>query len=58
MKKDYQGYLIDLDGTIYLGANSSRKTFCRAVTGKRFAFLFVTNHATKSPETVAATFSK
>ena len=55
MKKDYQGYLIDLDGTIYLGKEPipAGKRFVEQLQEKDLPFLFVTNNTTKSPETVA-----
>ena len=55
MKKDYQGYLIDLDGTIYLGKEPipAGKRFVEQLQEKDLPFLFVTNNTTKSPETAA-----
>ena len=55
MKKNYQGYLIDLDGTIYLGKEPipAGKRFVEQLQEKDLPFLFVTNNTTKSPETVA-----
>lgn len=55
MKKEYQGYLIDLDGTIYLGNEviPSGKRFIERLQTAAIPFLFVTNNTTKTPETVA-----
>ncbi|CAI3298382.1 TIGR01457 family HAD-type hydrolase [Enterococcus cecorum] len=51
----YKGYLIDLDGTIYLGKEPipAGKRFVEHLQEKAIPFLFVTNNTTKSPETVA-----
>ncbi len=51
----YKGYLIDLDGTIYLGKEPipAGKRFVEALQKKGIAFPFVTNNTTRSPETVA-----
>lgn len=51
----YKGYLIDLDGTIYLGKEPipAGKRFVEALQQKELPFLFVTNNTTRSPETVA-----
>lgn len=51
----YKGYLIDLDGTIYLGKKGipAGKRFVEALQQRDLPFLFVTNNTTKSPETVA-----
>ncbi|MGM0123471.1 TIGR01457 family HAD hydrolase [Enterococcus sp. AZ194] len=53
--KDYQGYLIDLDGTIYLGKEPipAGKRFVERLQKEKLPFLFVTNNTTKSPEVVA-----
>ncbi|MGX7244226.1 TIGR01457 family HAD-type hydrolase [Enterococcus quebecensis] len=55
MKKDYQGYLIDLDGTIYLGKEviPAGKRFVERLQELKLPFLFVTNNTTKTPEAVA-----
>lgn len=54
-KKDYQGYLVDLDGTIYLGKEGipAGKRFVERLQAAQKPFLFVTNNTTKSPQTVA-----
>ncbi|MEI5991931.1 TIGR01457 family HAD hydrolase [Enterococcus termitis] len=55
MKKHYQGYLIDLDGTIYLGKEviPAGKRFVEQLQERNLPFLFVTNNTTKTPEAVA-----
>jgi 4-nitrophenyl phosphatase len=51
----YKGYLIDLDGTIYLGKEPipAGKRFVEALQTKGLPFLFVTNNTTRSPQVVA-----
>lgn len=51
----YNGYLIDLDGTIYLGTEiiPAGKRFVETLQKRDIPFLFVTNNTTKTPETVA-----
>lgn len=50
----YKGYLIDLDGTIYLGNQPipAGKRFVEKLQARELPFLFVTNNTTKSPQTV------
>lgn len=50
----YNGYLIDLDGTIYLGKKPipAGKRFVEQLQNKAIPFMFVTNNTTKSPTTV------
>lgn len=50
----YKGYLIDLDGTIYLGNEpiDAGKRFVDRLKAANIPFLFVTNNTTKTPETV------
>lgn len=50
----YQGYLIDLDGTIYLGKETipAGKRFVERLQEKELPYLFVTNNTTKRPEAV------
>ncbi len=52
----YKGYLIDLDGTIYLGKAPlpAGKRFVEELQRRNLPFLFVTNNTTKSPATVAS----
>lgn len=51
----YNGYLVDLDGTIYRGKEiiPAGKRFVETLQQKEIPFLFVTNNTTKTPETVA-----
>lgn len=51
----YQGYLIDLDGTIYRGKEPipAGRRFIEALQAQKIPFRFVTNNTTKSPTTVA-----
>lgn len=50
----YKGYLIDLDGTIYLGNQpiDAGKRFVDRLKEKNIPFLFVTNNTTKTPKAV------
>ena len=52
----YKGYLIDLDGTIYLGNEPipAGKRFVEALQQRQLPFVFVTNNTTKTPEMVQA----
>jgi 4-nitrophenyl phosphatase len=54
--KDYKGYLIDLDGTMYLGKERIEyaKEFIEELNEKEIPHLFVTNNSSKRPEQVAA----
>lgn len=60
MKKHYQGYLIDLDGTIYLGKEviPAGKRFVEQLQELNIPFLFVTNNTTKTPIAVAKRLSE
>lgn len=53
--KSYQGYLIDLDGTIYRGSQKieSAVRFVNRLHEKNIPHLFVTNNSSKTPEAVA-----
>lgn len=55
-KMTYQGYLIDLDGTIYLGKEPipAGKRFVERLQAAQIPYLFVTNNTTKSPQAVQA----
>lgn len=52
----YKGYLIDLDGTIYLGDKpiEAGKRFVESLQEQQTPFMFVTNNTTKTPEAVQA----
>lgn len=52
--KAYKGYLIDLDGTIYLGEEKidAGTRFVKRLQEKNIPHLFVTNNTTKTPEQV------
>ncbi|MRG85176.1 TIGR01457 family HAD-type hydrolase [Salinibacillus xinjiangensis] len=53
--EQYKGYLIDLDGTMYLGSEQIQyaKEFIDVLNDKRIPHLFVTNNSSKRPEQVA-----
>lgn len=50
----YQGYLIDLDGTIYEGKKRipAGERFVHRLQERQIPYLFVTNNTTRRPETV------
>lgn len=50
----YKGYLIDLDGTIYLGNEpiEAGRRFIERLQEKEIPFMFVTNNTTKTPKAV------
>ncbi|WP_125767452.1 TIGR01457 family HAD-type hydrolase [Lapidilactobacillus wuchangensis] len=52
--KHYNGYLIDLDGTIYRGSERipAAKRFVERLQKKGIPFLFLTNNTTKTPAAV------
>lgn len=52
----YKGYLIDLDGTIYMGENKipAGTRFVKRLQDKKIPHLFVTNNTTKTPAQVQA----
>ncbi len=54
--KKYQGYFIDLDGTVYAGKKRipAAKRFIDNLKKKGIPFLFVTNNSTKLPEDVVS----
>ncbi|MFC6275849.1 TIGR01457 family HAD-type hydrolase [Levilactobacillus tangyuanensis] len=54
--KDYQAYLIDLDGTVYAGSKRypKAKAFIERLQAKGTPFKFVTNNTTKLPADVVA----
>lgn len=55
MSKHYDGYFIDLDGTIYQGTTQfpSGKRFIERLKQTDADYLFVTNNSTKTPDDVA-----
>ena len=55
MATQYDGYLIDLDGTIYQGTKKipSGRRFISRLAANDTKYLFVTNNSTKTPEAVA-----
>ncbi len=52
--KKYKGYLIDLDGTIYMGNNRipAGENFIHRLQDAQIPYLLVTNNTTKSPKVV------
>ncbi|NQD67026.1 TIGR01457 family HAD-type hydrolase [Bacillus haikouensis] len=54
--KQYKGYLIDLDGTMYRGKEVIKEAgqFVQRLKDKRIPYLFVTNNSSRRPEQVAA----
>ncbi|MFD1708647.1 TIGR01457 family HAD-type hydrolase [Siminovitchia sediminis] len=54
--KQYDGYLIDLDGTMYKGTECIPEAvdFVRSLKEKGIPYLFVTNNSSKTPKQVAA----
>lgn len=52
--KNYRGYLIDLDGTIYRGKQPIKyaKEFVEYLQQNNIPFMFVTNNSTKEPQAV------
>lgn len=53
--KNYQGYLIDLDGTMYKGTEriDAAGDFVKKLRDKGIPYLFVTNNSSRTPEQVA-----
>jgi 4-nitrophenyl phosphatase len=53
--KQYKGYLIDLDGTMYRGEEQIEEAslFIKTLKEKNIPYLFVTNNSTRKPEQVA-----
>lgn len=54
--KEYKGYLIDLDGTMYKGTERIIEAvhFVQNLQKKGIPYLFVTNNSSRTPEQVAA----
>lgn len=55
--KPYEGYLIDLDGTVYKGKEKidAAVSFVKRLQSEKLPYLFVTNNSTKHPAKVAET---
>lgn len=55
----YQGYLIDLDGTIYKGSERipAGERFIEALTGAQDSYMLVTNNTTRTPEMIQSMLS-
>ncbi|ENH95590.1 hydrolase [Gracilibacillus halophilus YIM-C55.5] len=53
--KEYRGFLIDLDGTVYKGTEKIDEavTFVKQLKDKGFPYLFLTNNSTKHPSDVS-----
>lgn len=58
--KDYNCYLIDLDGTIYRGPDTieSGVRFIDRLNERQIPYLFLTNNTTRTPEMVVAKLAK
>lgn len=58
--KKYQGFLIDLDGTMYRGTEVIEEAvdFVRLLNAKGLPYLFVTNNSSRTPEQVAEKLRK
>ena len=52
--KNYKGYLIDLDGTMYIGTDEidGAAQFIDYLNNHQIPHLYVTNNSTKTPEEV------
>ncbi|MBU8906566.1 TIGR01457 family HAD-type hydrolase [Desertibacillus haloalkaliphilus] len=55
MSKNYKGFLIDLDGTMYRGTEKIDEAveFVKQLNERDLPYLFVTNNSSKTPEQVA-----
>ena len=53
--KNYKGYLLDLDGTIYRGTEAvpGAKAFLEHLREKKIPYLFLTNNSSATPQQVA-----
>lgn len=60
MDKNYKGYLVDLDGTMYMGSDPIKEAgpFIDRLREAELPFLFLTNNSTASPEDVANKLKK
>lgn len=58
--KQYKGYLIDLDGTMYRGSEKidAAGDFIHRLKSKNIPYLFVTNNSSRTPEQVAKKLQK
>lgn len=56
----YQGYIIDLDGTIYLGKKEipAGRRFIERLQKEKIPFVFLTNNTTKTPKVVQKRLAK
>ncbi|WP_062354627.1 TIGR01457 family HAD-type hydrolase [Bacillus kwashiorkori] len=54
--KQYKGYLIDLDGTMYRGTEkiAAASDFVKSLVEANIPYLFLTNNSTRTPEQVAS----
>lgn len=60
MGKNYKGYLVDLDGTMYMGSNPIKEAgpFIERLRQAEVPFLFLTNNSTASQNDVASKLNK
>lgn len=60
MGKNYKGYLVDLDGTMYMGSNPIKEAgpFIERLRQAGVPFLFLTNNSTASQKDVASKLNK
>lgn len=60
MKKNYQGYFIDLDGTMYRGKTEipEAQAFVKKLQAKQIPFWFLTNNTTKAPQAIVDNLAK
>ncbi|GIN88618.1 haloacid dehalogenase [Heyndrickxia sporothermodurans] len=58
--KQYKGYLIDLDGTMYRGSEKidAAGDFIHRLKSRNIPYLFVTNNSSRTPEQVAKKLQK
>jgi 4-nitrophenyl phosphatase len=58
--KEYKGYLIDLDGTMYRGTEriEGAREFIQTLAEKNIPYLFVTNNSAKTPVAVSDHLNK
>ncbi|WP_100332165.1 TIGR01457 family HAD-type hydrolase [Bacillus xiapuensis] len=58
--KEYKGYLIDLDGTMYRGTEKIEQAgdFITRLIAHKIPYLFVTNNSSRTPEQVAEKLMK